>query len=135
LNISDVSDSKFELIGPDMDEILDAINFINENYKGVKLIPMDWSLLVSDNYSIFVKFEPEANFISTSAKNIQINGNENSIGSGAQNVNITSGDGNFVTGGEHMRFMNDLLSENEHMGFMNDLLSENDFKCKLYKTK
>ena len=59
LNISDVSVSKFELIGPDMDEILDAINFINENYKGVKLNPMDWSLLVSDNYSIFVKFEPE----------------------------------------------------------------------------
>ena len=59
LNISDVSDSKFELIGPDMDEILDAIKFINENYKGVKLKPMDWSLLVSDNYSIFVKFEPE----------------------------------------------------------------------------
>lgn len=86
LNISDVSDSKFELIGPDMDEILDAINFINENYKGVKLKPMDWSLLVSDNYSIFVKFEPEGD-------------------------------------------------ENKHMRFMNDLLSENDFKCKLYKTK
>ena len=59
LNLSDVSDSKFELIGTDMDEISDAINFINENYKGVKLKPMDWSLLVSDNYSIFVKFEPE----------------------------------------------------------------------------
>ena len=86
LNISDVSDSKFELIGPDMDEILDAIKFINENYKGVKLKPMDWSLLVSDNYSIFVKFEPEGD-------------------------------------------------ENKHMRFMNDLLSENDFKCKLYKTK
>lgn len=86
LNISDVSDSKFELIGPDMDEILDAINFINENYKGVKLKPMDWSLLVSDNYSIFVKFEPEGD-------------------------------------------------ENKHMRFMNDLLSENDFKCELYKTK
>ena len=86
LNISDVSDSKFELIGLDMDEILDAINFINENYKGVKLKPMDWSLLVSDNYSIFVKFEPEGD-------------------------------------------------ENKHMRFMNDLLSENDFKCKLYKTK
>lgn len=86
LNISDVSDSKFELIGPDMDKILDAIKFINENYKGVKLKPMDWSLLVSDNYSIFVKFEPEGD-------------------------------------------------ENKHMRFMNDLLSENDFKCKLYKTK
>ena len=86
LNLSDVSVSKFELIGPDMDEILDAINFINENYKGVKLKPMDWSLLVSDNYSIFVKFEPEGD-------------------------------------------------ENKHMRFMNDLLSENDFKCKLYKTK
>lgn len=86
LNISDVNDSKFELIGPDMDEILDAIKFINENYKGVKLKPMDWSLLVSDNYSIFVKFEPEGD-------------------------------------------------ENKHMRFMNDLLSENDFKCKLYKTK
>ena len=86
LNISDVSDSKFELIGTDMDEISDAINFINENYKGVKLKPMDWSLLVSDNYSIFVKFEPEGD-------------------------------------------------ENKHMRFMNDLLSENDFKCKLYKTK
>ncbi len=86
LNISDVSDSKFELIGPDMDEILDAIKFINENYKGVKLKPMDWSLLVSDNYSIFVKFEPEGD-------------------------------------------------ENKHMRFMNDLLSENEFKCELYKTK
>lgn len=59
LNLSDVSVSKFELIGPDINEIEDAINFINENYKGVKLKPMDWSLLVSDNYSIFVKFEPE----------------------------------------------------------------------------
>ena len=59
LNLSDVSDSKFQLIGPDMDEILDAINFINKNYKGFKLKPMDWSLLVSDNYSIIVKFEPE----------------------------------------------------------------------------
>ena len=86
LNISDVSDSKFELIGPDMDEILDAIKFINENYKGVKLKPMDWSLLVSDNYSIFVKFEPEGD-------------------------------------------------EYKHMRFMNDLLSENEFKCELYKTK
>ena len=86
LNLSDVSVSKFELIGPDMDEILDAIKFINENYKGVKLKPMDWSLLVSDNYSIFVKFEPEGD-------------------------------------------------ENKHMRFMNDLLSENDFKCELYKTK
>ena len=86
LNLSDVSDSKFELIGTDMDEISDAINFIDENYKGVKLKPMDWSLLVSDNYSIFVKFEPEGD-------------------------------------------------ENKHMRFMNDLLSENDFKCKLYKTK
>ena len=59
LNISDVFDSKFELISPDMDEILDAINFINENYKEVELKPMDWSLLVSDNYTIVVKFEPE----------------------------------------------------------------------------
>jgi len=58
LNISD--DSKFEMIGSDMDEILDGINFINQNYDdSVKLKPMDWSLLVSDNYSIFVKFEPE----------------------------------------------------------------------------
>ncbi len=86
LNLSDVSDSKFELIGTDMDEISDAINFIDENYKGVKLKPINWSLLVSDNYSIFVKFEPEGD-------------------------------------------------ENKHMRFMNDLLSENDFKCKLYKTK
>jgi hypothetical protein len=60
LNTSDVSDSKFEMIGPDMDEIMDGINFINENYDAsVKLNPMDWSLLVSDNYSVFVKFEPE----------------------------------------------------------------------------
>ena len=59
LNISDVSDSKFELVGPDLDEILDAITFINENYKEVKLKSMDWSLLVSGNYSILVKFEPE----------------------------------------------------------------------------
>lgn len=58
LNISDVS--KFEMIGSDMDEVLDGINFINQNYDdSVKLKPMDWSLLVSDNYSVFVKFEPE----------------------------------------------------------------------------
>jgi hypothetical protein len=58
LNISDVSDSKFEMIGPDMDEILDGINFINQN-GSIELKSMDWSLLVSDNYSILVKFEPE----------------------------------------------------------------------------
>ena len=58
LNISDVSDSKFEMIGPDMDEILDGIIFINQN-GSVELKAMDWSLLVSDNYSILVKFEPE----------------------------------------------------------------------------
>ncbi len=58
LNISDVSDSKFEMIGSDMDEILDGINFINQN-GSVELKAMDWSLLVSDNYSILVKFEPE----------------------------------------------------------------------------
>jgi hypothetical protein len=82
-----VSDSKFEMIGPDMDEIMDGINFINQNYDGsVKLKPMDWSLLVSDNYSIFVKFEPEGD-------------------------------------------------ENKHIRFMNDMLSENNFDCKLYKTK
>ena len=86
LNISDVSDSKFELIGPDMDEILNVINFINKKYKVVKLKPMDWSHLVSDNYSIFVKFEPEGD-------------------------------------------------NNNHIKFINDLLSENNFKCKLYKTK
>lgn len=62
LNISDVS--KFEMIGSDMDEILDGIHFINENYDdSVKLKPMDWSLLVSDNYSVFVKFEPEGDEI------------------------------------------------------------------------
>lgn len=77
-------DSKFELIGPDMDEILDAINFINQNYKVVKLNPMDWSLLVSDNYSIIVKFEPKGD-------------------------------------------------ENKHIRFINDLLSENNFKCKLHQ--
>jgi hypothetical protein len=87
LNISDVSDSKFGMIGPDMDEIMDGINFINQNYDdSVKLKPMDWSLLVSDNYSIFVKFEPEGD-------------------------------------------------ENKHIRFMNDMLSENNFDCKLYKTK
>lgn len=59
LNISGVSDSKFELIGPNMDEILDAINFINKNNEKVQLRSLDWSLLVSDNYSIFVKIEPE----------------------------------------------------------------------------
>lgn len=85
-NISDDDKSKYELIGPDMDEILDAINFINKNYKNAKLKPMDWSLLVSDNYSIFVKFEPEGD-------------------------------------------------ENKHIKFINDLLSENNFNCKLYKTK
>lgn len=59
-NEHQVSGSKFEMIGPDMDDIMDGINFINQNYDGsVKLKPMDWSLLVSDNYSIFVKFEPE----------------------------------------------------------------------------
>jgi hypothetical protein len=59
MNISDVIDSRFEMIGPDMDEIMDGINFINQNYDSVKLKPMDWSLLVSDVYSIIVKFEPE----------------------------------------------------------------------------
>jgi hypothetical protein len=54
-------DNKFEIIGPDMNEILDAISFINDNYDHINLIPLDWSLLVSDNYSIFVKFEPEGN--------------------------------------------------------------------------
>lgn len=46
-NISDAIDSKFELIGADMDEILDAINIINESYKykAAKLKPVDWSLL------------------------------------------------------------------------------------------
>jgi hypothetical protein len=86
-HLSDVSDSKFEMIGPDMDEIMDGINFINQNYDdSVKLKPMDWSQLVSDNYSIFVKFEPEGD-------------------------------------------------ENKHIKFMNDMLSENNFDCKLYKTK
>ena len=45
---------------------------------------MDWSLLVSDNYSIFIKFEL----------------------------------------GDHRRKIND---ENMHIRFINDMLSENDF--------
>jgi hypothetical protein len=60
LNMSDVIDSRFEMIGSNMDEILDGIIFINQNYDGsVKVNPMDWSLLTSDSYSIIVKFEPE----------------------------------------------------------------------------
>jgi hypothetical protein len=88
LNISDVIDSRFEMIGSNMDEIMNGINFINQNYDGsVKLKPIDWSLLVSDNYSIIVKcFEPEGD-------------------------------------------------ENKHIRFMNDMLSENNFDCKLYNTK
>jgi hypothetical protein len=87
LNISDVIDGRFEMIGSNLDEIIDGINFINQNYDGsVKVNPMDWSLLVSDVYSIIVKFEPEGD-------------------------------------------------ENKHIRFMNDMLSENNFDCKLYKTK
>jgi hypothetical protein len=87
LNISNVSNSKFEIIGPNIDEIMDGINFTNQNYgASVKLKPIDWSLLVSNNYSILVKFKPEGN-------------------------------------------------ENKHIRFMNDMLSENNFDCKLYKTK
>ena len=84
LNISDDNDNKFEMMGPDMDEILDAIKFINENYgKEIKLKPMDWSLLVSDNYSIFIKFE---------------------LGDHRRKIN----DENM-----HIRFINDMLSEND----------------------
>lgn len=52
---------EFELIGPDMDEVLDAINFINKEYKLVKLNPIDWSLLNTYNHSIFIKIEPGGN--------------------------------------------------------------------------
>lgn len=84
LNISDDNDSKFEMVGPDKDEILDAISFINENYgKEIKLKPMDWSLLVSDNYSIVIKFE---------------------LGDHRRAIN----DENM-----HIRFINDMLSEND----------------------
>jgi hypothetical protein len=82
-----VIDSRFEMIGSNMDEIMDGINVINKKYDAsVKLKPIDWSLLVSDSYSIIVKFEPEGD-------------------------------------------------ENKHIRFMNDMLSENNFDCKLYKTK
>jgi hypothetical protein len=82
-----VIDSRFEMIGLDIKEIMNGINFINQNYDGsVKLKPIDWSLLVSDSYSIIVKFEPEGD-------------------------------------------------ENKHIRFMNDMLSENNFDCKLYNTK
>ena len=40
-----------------------------------------------------------SNYVAASAKNIQVNGNENAIGNGAQNINITSGDANFISGG------------------------------------
>ena len=54
-----------------MDEILDAINFINDNYGEIskslsigwkpfiKITPLNNSLLDSNKKSIFVKFEPE----------------------------------------------------------------------------
>jgi hypothetical protein len=54
-----IPNNKFQLIGPTTDEILNAISFINQNYEAVKLKPIDWSLLVSGNYTIHVKFEPE----------------------------------------------------------------------------
>jgi hypothetical protein len=54
---SNNTDSKFEIIGSNLDGIFDAINFINKNYD-IKLKAMDWSLLVSGDLSLFVKFEP-----------------------------------------------------------------------------
>jgi len=62
------NDSQFELIGSDMDDILDAINFINSNSKEVEIKPTDFQEenlskpyvhKRNHNYSIFVKFEPE----------------------------------------------------------------------------
>jgi hypothetical protein len=84
LNISDVSDDKIELIGPYIDDILDAINYINNNYKDVKAKTTDFQEDSNNpyvhkrnhKYSIFVKLEPK--------------GDE-------QN---------------HIRFMNDLLDKN-----------------------
>ena len=40
-----------------------------------------------------------SNFVSQSAKNIKINGNENTIGDKAQNIHISSGNGNSISGG------------------------------------
>jgi hypothetical protein len=61
-----ISDGTIELIGPNIDEILDAINFINDNYEGVKIKPTDfqkdsdkpYSHKRNYNYAIFVKLEP-----------------------------------------------------------------------------
>lgn len=64
-------DEQFELIGPDVDEILDAINFINNDYAElaislsvswdpfIKIIPLEKTYLNSGECSILVKFEPE----------------------------------------------------------------------------
>ena len=61
-----ISDGKIEFIGPNIDEILYAINFINDNYEGVKIEPTDFQE-DSDKpyphsrnygYTIFVKLEP-----------------------------------------------------------------------------
>ena len=76
-------DIEIELIGTDIDDILDAINFINNNYD-VSVNPTDfqegsdmpYAHKRNQNYSIFVKLNP--------------NGDEKS----------------------HIRFINDLLDEN-----------------------
>jgi hypothetical protein len=76
---------KIELIGPDIDDILNTINFINNNYKDVKVNPTDFQENFDNpyvhkrnhNYSIFAKLE--------------YNGDQQS----------------------HVRFINDLLNEND----------------------
>jgi hypothetical protein len=40
-----------------------------------------------------------SNFVSASAKNVKLNGNENQVGDGAENIHISSGNGNFISGG------------------------------------
>lgn len=36
------TDNSIELIGPEMDDILDALNFISDNYEDVEVIPTDF---------------------------------------------------------------------------------------------
>jgi hypothetical protein len=42
---SNGSDSKYEMIGPDMDEIMDGISFINENYVLVRIVVININIL------------------------------------------------------------------------------------------
>ena len=52
---------------------------------------------LSNNLSI--QTTGSSNYVSTSAKNVKVTGNENSIGEGSRNIHISSGNGNFISGG------------------------------------